>query len=252
MYIRLKGSILMNTKITAWINEKGGVGKTTCSVCVGAELAKRGKKVLIVDLDKQNDATAFLRAEPSDVLADIYAGIRNIADEAVKSDFENLWIVPGYWKEQTPKARALKDNLGDISKFDHIFLDCPPNQEKSLVAAFLASTDVIAVIRADYFSIKNLERLQQEFLTIKKLAQSDTKFTGILVNIAKTNTNLHKDTWSDLKKLLKNLLFDNFIRDTTKVVEAPAYGLPVCHYAPGSAADKDFKKVADEFEKRIR
>jgi len=252
MYIRLKGTEYMNTKITAWINEKGGVGKTTCSVCVGAELAKRGKKVLIVDLDKQNDATAFLDVEPSGVLSDIYAGTRNVADEAIKTNFDNLWIVPGYWVEQKPSPMALKKNLGDINQFDHVFLDCPPNQQNTLITAFLASTHVVAVIRADFFSSKNLGTLQREFVTVKKAANSDTIFAGVLVNIAKTNTKLHKKNWSNLKNALKNLLFDSFIRDTTKVVEAPSFGEPVCYYAPGSAADIDFQNVTDEFERRVK
>lgn len=259
-------------KVAAFLNQKGGVGKTTSVVNIGAGLSILGKKVLIVDLDPQGHLTTFLGIEPERVEANIYDVLRGRANprEALVEqplgarmtiDGEDRRLSMTVLPSSLDLAGAdmalalaprreflLKDALDKLAgDYDYILIDCPPTLGLLTINALVASDGVIIPVQTQYYSLKGFRALANLVTQIQgKGLNSRLRIMGILPTFYDGRTNLAKDMLAELGELGDFHVFDTIIKQTVRLGEAPLAGVPVTSYASRSAAAASYRDLAQE------
>ncbi len=257
-----------NTKeafVVAIANQKGGVGKTTTAVNLAACLAKKGKKVLIFDLDPQSNASSSLGS--SSYQSNLYNLL--ISDDIPKldlvedTDIEGLMLFPS-----TPDLAGAEVELADVSDrigrlqrilnfyqkdFDFIVIDCPPSLGFLTLNAFNASDELLIPMQAEYFALEGLARLMN---TIKRISLSNDftknpKIGGIILTMFDPRTNLSKQVSDEVRNHVSDLLYEVKIPRNIKLAEAPSHGLPVISYDPLSQGARAYVELAEEFLRRM-
>ncbi|MCK4440553.1 MAG: ParA family protein [Sulfurovaceae bacterium] len=243
------------SEIITIANQKGGVGKTTTTINLGASLSKKGKKVLIIDADPQTNATTSLGFNRNDYEYNIYhvlIGIKTISDVILKSEIKNLHIVPaniglvGIEKEfynSTKKNRELllKKALEPIkNQYDYILIDSPPALGPITINALGAADSVIIPIQCEYFALEGLAQLLNTINLLKKSINPKLTIKGFLPTMYSGQNNLSKQVLDDLSHHFKDKLFLDKRNDfiivprNVKVAESPSFGKPVTEYAKKS------------------
>lgn len=249
------------SKCLVFVNQKGGVGKTTSVINVGAYIALAGKKVLLIDFDSQGNMSSGVGAsKEKPTVYELIAGLSS-ADECVKeTTVDGLYAISasvdlsGASVELVDKEDRefyLKQAIEPLrNKFDYILIDCPPSLGILTLNA-LAAADYVAVpLQCEYFALEGITLLLE---TVRKVQQSinpNLKISGIFFTMYDQRTRLAQDVVSQVKTYFTDAVFSTIIPRNVRLSEAPSRGLPICRYDPVCAGAKSYKLLSDEIMAR--
>jgi len=249
------------TKIISIANQKGGVGKTTCSINLGGALAELGYRVLCIDMDPQANLTVGLGISLSQVrrsMADVLGDERVPLDEVVvATEVAGLAVAPATLELASTEVElfsaigrelVLRDAIGGWAErqFDVVIIDCPPTLGLLTINALVASSRVIIPVQTQYYAIKGLTALIKVINTIKHKLNHDLEILGLLPTFFDGRTVLAREMLENLRELGDHRVFTTMIKNTVKLGEAPLTGRPITEYAPSSAAAQAFRDLARE------
>ena len=248
-------------KVISVANQKGGVGKTTTTVNLGTILAKRGKKVLLIDADPQGNATSGLGVEKEAEYStyDILVNDTEMIEALQKSSIRNLLVCPANMNlagaevelvSMMSREQRLKEKLEEIKdKFDYIFIDCPPSLGLITLNAFTASDSVLIPVQCEYFALEGLGQLLNTIELVRKHLNKKIQIEGALLTMYDVRTNLSNQVVREVKKYFNNKVYRTVIPRNVRLSEAPSYGMPITEYDPRSKGAKSYVKFAREFLK---
>ncbi len=246
-------------KIISIANQKGGVGKTTTSVNLSSCLAYIGKKVLLVDIDPQGNATSGIGIEKADVEQCIYDVLVDDV-EAIKvirpTSVENLYTIPatiqlaGAEIELVPtisREVRLKRALEEVKEqFDYIIIDCPPSLGLLTLNSLTASDSVIIPVQCEYYALEGLSQLLNTVRLVQKHLNHDLKIEGVLLTMLDARTNLGLQVIDEVKKYFKEKVYKTIIPRNIRLSEAPSHGKPIITYDPKSRGAEVYLELAKE------
>ena len=248
-------------KVISVANQKGGVGKTTTTVNLGTLLAKKGKKVLLIDADPQGNATSGLGVDKEVELStyDILVNDTGIEETLEDTIIKNLKICPSNINlagaevelvSMMSREQRLKEKL-DVVKdyFDYILIDCPPSLGLITLNSFTASDSVLIPVQCEYFALEGLGQLINTINLVKKHLNKSIYIEGALLTMYDIRTNLSNQVVKEVKKYFDNKVYKTVIPRNVRLSEAPSYGMPITEYDPKSKGAKSYTKFAKEFLK---
>ena len=248
-------------KIISIANQKGGVGKTTTAVNLSAILAKRGKKVLLIDTDPQGNATSGLGLDKKVEFSSYDVLVSDIEIENVIKDtmVKNLKVCPSNINlagaevelvSMMSRESRLKEKLNLIKeKFDYIFIDCPPSLGLITLNAFTASDSVLIPVQCEYYALEGLGQLINTINLVQRHLNSDIRIEGAILTMFDTRTNLSNQVVKEVKNYFEDKVYKTLIPRNVKLSEAPSYGMPISVYDSRSKGAKCYDKLAKEFLK---
>jgi len=247
------------SRIFAFANQKGGVGKTTSAINLAACLAEAGQKALVVDLDPQANATSGLgaRANGSSTY-DLLDGAP-LADLVHETRWANLFLVPSRpelagaaveLSRRDDGDRYLAASLAGATGFDFVLLDCPPSLGPLTVNALAAADRVIVPVQAEYYALEGLAQLVRSIELVKARLNPRLSIAGVLLTMVDGRTRLSADVAAEVRRHFGDLVFDTVVPRSVRLAEAPSHGLPVTHYDRRSAGAEAYWKVAMELVER--
>ena len=248
-------------KVISLANQKGGVGKTTTTVNLGTILAKKGKKVLLIDADPQGNATSGLGVDKECELStyDILANDAEMEEVVQDTIIKNLKLCPANMNlagaevelvSMTSREQRLKENLEKVKdNYDYILIDCPPSLGLITLNAFTASDSVLIPVQCEYFALEGLGQLLNTINLVKKHLNKEIKIEGALLTMYDIRTNLSNQVVKEVKKYFENKVYKTVIPRNVRLSEAPSYGMPITEYDPKSKGAKSYMKFAKEFLK---
>ncbi|MBQ4526767.1 MAG: ParA family protein [Clostridia bacterium] len=244
-------------------NQKGGVGKTTTAVNLASCLGSSKKKVLLLDMDPQGNATSGVGVDKEEVKYSVYDVLINnipMSDTILKTDFENLWVCPsaidvaGAEVEMVDieKREFLMKNALETVKnnYDFIIIDCPPSLGLLTLNAFVASDSIIMPIQSEYYALEGLSQLTATIRTVKKQLNPDIEIEGVLLTMYDVRTNLSMLVAEEVKKYYNDKLYKTVIPRNVRLSEAPSYGQPINYYDKSSKGAQCYLKLAKEVIKK--
>lgn len=248
-------------KIISVANQKGGVGKTTTAVNLSTILAKKGKKVLMIDADPQGNASSGVGfdKEIEESVYDILVGETNIQNVVNKTNIKNLSICPSNINlagaevelvSVMSREYRLKEKL-DVIKgdYDYIIIDCPPSLGLITLNAFTASDSILIPVQCEYYALEGLGQLMNTINLVKKHLNKDIEIEGALLTMYDVRTNLSNQVVKEVKRYFNDKVYKNVIPRNVKLSEAPSYGMPISLYDPRSKGAKSYEKFVKEFLK---
>jgi len=252
-------------KVVSFSNQKGGVGKTTSCVNIAAAVAKKGKKVLVIDLDPQGNATSGLGVSKSKAKRTIYDVIigRCEAKEAViKTKFQNLSVIPSTIDLAGAELELydLEDGtnftdklaIDDVKEqFDYIFIDCPPSLGMLTVKALSSSDGIVIPMQCEFYSLEGMSQLLNTVKKIRQMYNPSLQIVGILLTMYNGRLTLTNQVVAELRKYYQDLIFKVPISRTVRLSEAPSYGAPICYHDPYGKGSLEYAAVAKELMMRI-
>ncbi|MGX1724948.1 ParA family protein, partial [Bacillus haynesii] len=234
-------------KIIAITNQKGGVGKTTTSVNLGACLAYIGKRVLLVDIDPQGNATSGIGVEKADVdqcVYDILVDDADVKDVIKTTSVENLDVIPatiqlaGAEIELVPtisREVRLKRALESVKQnYDFMIIDCPPSLGLLTINALTASDSVVIPVQCEYYALEGLSQLLNSVRLVQKHLNTDLMIDGVLLTMLDARTNLGIQVIEEVKKYFRDKVYQTVIPRNVRLSEAPSHGKPIILYDPRS------------------
>lgn len=248
-------------KVISVANQKGGVGKTTTTVNLSTILAKKGKKVLLIDTDPQGNATSGLGVTKDVELSvyDILVGDTEFDETIQDTTIRGLKICPsnislaGAEVQLVPmmsREQRLKTKLDKIKdKYDYILIDCPPSLGLITLNAFTASDTVLIPVQCEYFALEGLGQLLNTVNLVKKHLNKNLEIEGALLTMYDARTNLSNQVVKEVKKYFENKVYKTVIPRNVRLSEAPSYGMPITVYDSRSKGAKAYEKFAKEFLK---
>ena len=248
--------------VYAIANQKGGVGKTTTAVNLGACVAEAGYPTLLVDLDPQCNATVALGLDRDSVPSSYQClcGETSVAVAARPAGPDNLWIVPASRDlagaaVELPRMegfeRRLRDGLGPVrERFALTLLDCPPSLGPVTVNALAAADRVIVPVQAEYLALEGLVQFLATLDLTRRELNPALVLTGVLITMHDERTRLAQDVEAELRRHLPEHVFDTVIPRSVRVAEAPSYGSPVIAHAPDSRGAAAYEALARELDAR--
>ena len=247
------------TKIIAVANQKGGVGKTTTSVNLAMSLAVIKRKVLIIDMDPQGNATTGVgldKHNPPVFLSDVILGsaqvesaiqtVPNTTIDALAGG-PDLTIAEFKMMSMEDREFCLHNVLADIkSSYDYIIIDCPPSLNMLTVNALVAASGVLIPMQCEYYALEGLSALVGSIETIRKSANPDLKITGVLRTMYDPRNNLSRDVSKQLTEYYEDKLYNTSIPRNVRLAEAPSHGLPILMYDKRSSGALAYLALAAE------
>ncbi|AEA33969.1 ParA family protein [Hippea maritima] len=236
-------------------NQKGGVGKTTTAINLGASLAVFGKRVLIIDMDPQGNATSGLGVEKDICVYHALIGKRTLKSLITPTEMENLFIVPSNisligaeveLSHKKNKERILKELLKDIKDFDYILIDCPPSLGFLTINALVAANSVLVPVQCEYFAMEGLAQLLHTINLVKKTFNPTLKIEGILLTMHDKRNNLSKQVEMELKRHFPKYIFKTLIPRNVRLSEAPSFGKSAITYDIKCPGSKSYLSLAKE------
>ena len=250
-------------KIVSIANQKGGVGKTTTSINLSTILAKKGKKVLMIDADPQGNASSGVGIDRDDIELSIYDILIDEVefDNVVKkTNIKNLDICPSNINlagaevelvSVMSREHRLKEKLDKIKdNYDFIIIDCPPSLGLITLNAFTASDSVLIPVQCEYYALEGLGQLLNTINLVKKHLNKNLEIEGALLTMYDVRTNLSNQVVKEVKNYFNDKVYKNVIPRNVKLSEAPSYGMPISVYDPRSKGAKSYEKFVKEFLKK--
>ena len=256
-------------KIISLVNQKGGVGKTTTSINLSAALAEYSKKVLLIDLDPQGNATTGVGFNKGDIdvsIYDVFNGNKTAKEVILKTDFKNLWLLPsslqlaGIDIELIDKGREdpnfqrsfqLKEKLIAIKDdYDYIIIDCPPSLGLITTNALTASDSVIIPVQCEFFALEGITQLLNTIMLAQKNLNPNLDIEGVLLTMLDSRTLLGLEVVEDIRRFFKERVYNTIIPRLIKLTEAPSHGKPILAYDPKSRGTQAYLNLAKEVIER--
>lgn len=248
-------------RIISIANQKGGVGKTTTAVNIGAILAKKGKKVLLIDADPQGNATSGLGLEKEYELTlyDVLINECSVESTLQNTNIKNLKVCPSNMDlagaevelvSQMSREQRLKERVEEIrDEFDFIFIDCPPSLGLITLNAFTASDSVLIPVQCEYFALEGLGQLLQTINLVKKHLNKSLEVEGAVLTMYDIRTNLSNQVVKEVKRYFDDKVYKTVIPRNIRLSEAPSFGMPITLYDPKSKGARAYEKLAREILK---
>lgn len=245
--------------VIALANQKGGVGKTTTSVNLGAGLAELGQRVLLIDIDPQGNATSGTGIQKPSIEQDVYDVLINDAplkETILQTAHEGLDIVPttiqlsGAEIELTSmmaRETRLKDAIGTVEDdYDYILIDCPPSLGLLTINAFTASDSILIPVQSEYYALEGLSQLLNTIKLVQKHFNPDLKIEGVLLTMFDARTNLGQQVNEEVQKFFGDKIYETIVPRNIRLAEAPSHGLPIIDYDPKSKGAEVYMQLAKE------
>lgn len=243
-------------KIISVANQKGGVGKTTTAVNLAAVLASTKRKLLLIDLDSQGNATTASGLKKENTLLGLFEG-KNI-NEIVVSSNNGYDVIPGGEDlvaleahiRTEPKKGFIEESLSGL-KYDFVIIDTPPALNSLTVEALISSVGTLVPLQCEYYSLEGISSLLNTITSLGNRGLSSNKVVGIIRTMVDMRNNLAKSVSDDLEKHFPDLLFNTLIPRNVKLAEAPSHGLSGTKYMPESLGAKAYIALTGEFLRRM-
>ena len=246
------------SRIIAVSNQKGGVGKTTTSVNLAACVAEKGKRVLLVDIDPQGNASSGLGiTERTPSIYDVLLGEESAEAAIRKTEFDNLSVLPSdialagaeielvaIPERETLLRKALASVRG---RFDYIFIDCPPSLSLLTLNAMTAADSVLIPIQCEYYALEGVGQLMNTLQLVKKRLNPALEIEGVVLTMLDGRTNLGLQVVQEVKKYFKSRVYGSVIPRNVRLSEAPSHGEPINVYDSRSAGAEAYRALAAEF-----
>jgi chromosome partitioning protein len=250
-------------RVVAVANQKGGVGKSTTAVNLGAAIAETGKRVLIIDMDPQGNASTGLGIEPGRRQVGMYQVMSQgipVQEAIMETAMTGLWAIPstidlagaeielvGQISRETRLARALEPVR---QNYDFVILDCPPSLGLLTVNALTACDELIVPIQCEYYALEGLGQLLRNVRLVQQNLNPALRLTGIVMTMFDSRTKLSEQVVDEVKRYFGPRVYDTIIPRTVRLSEAPGFGLPITIYDPQSKGAKAYRSLAEEFLRR--
>ncbi len=244
-------------KVFVFVNQKGGVGKTTSAINIGAYIARAGKKVLLVDFDSQGNMSSGVGAsKKKPTIYELMAEQATAEETIKKTKVENLDVISASIDlsgaaielvDQENREFYLKNALAPVrEKYDFILIDCPPSLGILTLNGLAAADAVLVPMQCEYFALEGITLLVQTVKRVQSTINKDLTIGGIFFTMYDSRTRLAKDVVLQVKSYFKDVVFNTIIPRTVRLSEAPSHGEPICLYDPACSGAKSYEKLAEE------
>ncbi len=255
----------MDKKIISIINQKGGVGKTTTVINLAAALTMQGKKILVIDLDPQGNATTGLGLSNTDssdqTIYSVLNGTKKVTDVIKKTNFDKLDLITsnvdlsGLEVETAGDSRRafiLKDELTSILKdsrasYDYILIDCPPSLSLLTIMALVASHSLVVPLQTEFFALEGLTQLMKTIERIKNNLNPNLSIRGILLTMYDRRNKLSGEVEKEARNYFKEKVYQSVVPRNVRLSEAPSHGVPVLIYDKACPGSKSYFSFTEEF-----
>lgn len=251
-------------KAIAIFNQKGGVGKTTTNINLGASLAKEGKKILIVDIDPQGNTTSGVGIPKNDLDYTVYdLLVRDDIDPhdvVIHTKVENLDLIPSNVDlagaeielvEIGGRETRLKKSIDKLKgEYDYIFIDCPPSLGLLTINSLTAVQSVIIPIQCEFYALEGVSQLMSTIKLVKKSMNKQLQIEGVVLSMFDGRTNLSIQVVQEVKKYFGDKVYSTVIPRNIRLAEAPSFGMAITEYDPKSRGAMAYRDFAHEFLER--
>ena len=254
-------------RIISIVNQKGGVGKTTTAINLGAALADEGFNVLLVDLDPQGNASTGLGIDPADRAVTTYDLLLEDADlkDVIRpTNVEGLVIAPATTDLSSADIEmmsvekrsfllhdALRQPAIDAFTLDFVLIDCPPSLSLLTVNAMVASHSVLVPLQSEFFALEGLSQLMLTIREVRQTANPNLRIEGVVLTMYDRRNNLSQQVEADARDALGELVFKTVVPRNVRVSEAPSFAMPVISYDPASKGSQAYRALAQEMVEKL-
>ncbi len=255
----------MKEKIISIINQKGGVGKTTTVINLAAGLSMKGKKILVIDLDPQGNATTGFGVSSTDspdkTIYNVLNGKKNISEVICKTNFENLNLIPSNVDLSGLEIETAGDNkrafilkeqimayLNDSrGSYDYVLIDCPPSLSLLTIMALVASNSLVVPLQAEFFALEGLTQLMKTIERIKSNLNPELIIKGILLTMYDKRNKLSAEVEKEAREYFKDKVYQTIVPRNVRLSEAPSHGIPVLIYDKTCPGSRSYFSFTEEF-----